>query len=66
MKCCHPHVQGLGKNTDERFDDDDFTQAALRERRMVAAHAHAGALVLSLIGGILLFGLCKSGRRCAR
>ena len=64
MKCCRHHRL---HTTDTRgFTDDAFTQAALRERRMVAGHAHAGAALLALIGGILLFGLCKSGRRCSR
>lgn len=60
MKCCHAHA--ITKTDDPRFESDDFTQAALRERRAFAAHAHAGALLLSLIGGVLLFGLCRAHR----
>ena len=52
--------------TDERYAEDDFTQAAMGERRALAAHAHAGAALLALIGAALLFGLVKSAHRRAR
>jgi hypothetical protein len=61
MHCCkHPNALALAD--DPRFGDDEFTQAALRERRARAAHAHGASLILALIGGVLLFGLF---RRCS-
>ncbi len=64
MKCCHGHA--LTADDDPRFAEDDFTQAAVRERRARAAHAHAGALVLTLIGALLFFGAMKSVHRRIR
>ncbi len=64
MKCCHGRA--LSAVDDPRFQDDDFTQAALRERRARAAHAHAAAALLSLVGGFVLFGLIKSIHRRVR
>jgi hypothetical protein len=61
MKCCHPHH--LTATDDPRFVEDDFTQAALSERRARAAHAHSAALLLSMIGGAVLFFLVKSIHR---
>lgn len=58
MKCCHHHTSAI--EADPGFDGDDFTQAAARERRALAAHAHGAALLLSIIGGILFFGVMKS------
>lgn len=57
MHCCHSHARPL--ETDPRFADDDFTQNALRERRARAAHAHGGALLLSVLGSMLFLGMLK-------
>ena len=62
MKCCHGHALNSA-TTDPRFEGDEFTQAALREQRARAAHAHGAALMLSVIGGVLFFGLMKSVHR---
>ncbi|MHB1135930.1 MAG: hypothetical protein ACYC1X_03935 [Coriobacteriia bacterium] len=64
MKCCHGHA--LSTVDDPRFEGDEFTQAALRERRARAAHAHAAASLLSVVGGLLFFGLVKSIHRHIR
>lgn len=64
MKCCHGHVSTIV--ADPRFEGDDFTQAAVRERRARAAHAHGAAMLLSLLGGLLFFGLLKSVHRNVR
>jgi hypothetical protein len=61
MKCCHGHT--LSTVDDPRFAGDDFTQAAVRERRAHAAHAHGAALLLSMIGGAVLFFLVKAIHR---
>jgi hypothetical protein len=63
--CCgHGHAASL--TVDPRFADDEFTQAALDERRVRAAHAHGASMLLAILGGILLVGvakmLCRSGR----
>lgn len=65
-KCCGHggHVAML--TTDERYAEDDFTQAAVGERRARAAHAHGGAALISFIGAVLLFGLVKSVHRRVR
>lgn len=62
MKCCHGHSLATAV-TDPRFEGDEFTQAALREQRARAAHAHGAALLLSVIGGVLFLGLMKSIHR---
>ena len=61
MKCCHGHA--VCTADDPRFQDDDFTRAALRERRARAAHAHGAAALLFLAGGVALFGVVRSLRR---
>jgi hypothetical protein len=56
--CCgHGHSAHL--TVDPRFADDEFTQAALDERRVRAAHAHGTSLVLAILGGILFVGVAK-------
>lgn len=60
MHCCKHHPTALA--ADDRFGEDDFTQAALRERRARAAHAHGASLLLAVIGGLALFGLFRKRR----
>lgn len=57
-KCCG-HGRADSLSTDPRFEDDDFTQAAARERRAYAAHAHGIALLLTVLGGLCFFGIAK-------
>jgi len=64
MKCCHGHA--IKAIDDPRFEDDVFTQAAVRERCVRAAHAHAVALLIPLVGGFLLLGLIKAIHRRTR
>jgi len=64
MKCCHGHA--LSAVDDPRFEDDVFTKVAVRERRARAVHAHAAALLMALVGGLLFFGLVKSIHRRTR
>jgi len=64
MHCC-PTVAATGP-TDPRFETDDFTQAALGERRMRAAHSHFGAMLLSIIGGLLFVHTIKAVHRGLR
>lgn len=61
MHCCN-HPDALVSTDDARFGEDEFTQAALRERRARAAHAHGGSLVLAILGGLFLYGLFKHRR----
>lgn len=63
MKCCHGNTCVDG---DPRFSNDEFTQAAVRERRARAAHAHAAFFLLSLVGGALFFKLVKAAHRDVR
>lgn len=63
MNCCHGTRIST---TDPRFEGDDFTEAAGRERRARAAHAHGAAFLLSLIGAVFFFGLMKSVHRTLR
>lgn len=65
-KCCGHGGHAAALVTDERYAEDDFTQAAVGERRARAAHAHAGAALIAFIGAVLLFGLVKSVHRRAR
>lgn len=59
MHCCK-HAHGTALAVDPRFAEDDFTQAALRERRARAAHAHGlFGLLVAAIGGVVLFGLFR-------
>ena len=62
-KCCGHHSHEGTLAIDERYAEDDFTQAAGVERRARAAHAHAGAALIAFIGALLLFGLVKSVHR---
>lgn len=64
MKCCHPHAPLATE--DAGFEADDFTRAALHERKVRAVHSHAAAFLLSLLGGVLFFGLIKSVHRHVR
>lgn len=58
MHCCKNNHHTLA--TDPRFEGDDFTQAALRESRVRAAHAHGlFGLFVALVGGMFLFGLLR-------
>jgi len=51
---------------DSRFETDDFTQAAVQERRMRAAHSHFGATLLSILGGLLFVHTIKAAHRGLR
>jgi len=64
MHCSHAHTSVV--TTDPRFESDDFTQAALTERRARAAHAHFGALVLSVLSGLAFAHIIKTRRRSVR
>lgn len=64
MHCCHNHEAIVP--ADPRFESDDFTQAALSERRGRAAHAHFGALVLGVIGALFFGHLIKGFHRSVR
>jgi hypothetical protein len=57
MHCCNPN--NTLATTDKRFDDDGFTNAALAERQTAAAHGHAAAAVMAVVGGIVMIGLMR-------
>ena len=51
---------------DSRFETDDFTRAAVDERRARAAHSHFGAMLLSILGGLLFVHAIKAVHRGLR
>ena len=63
--CCgHDRAEAL--MSDDRFPNDEFTQAAVDESRMRAAHAHGTSFLAMLLGGFLIVGIGKmlfGGRR---
>lgn len=62
---CHPKTHGHSalSMTDPRFESDEFTQAALSERRARVAHAHVGAFVASFLGALVVALLFRSIKR---
>ena len=61
--CCgHGRSETL---EDERFADDEFTQAAYDEQRMRGRHAHGTSLFAAIFGGLFLAGILRLlfGRR---
>jgi len=56
--CCgHGRTESLAD--DPRFADDEFTQAAARESRARAAHAHGASLLAMMFGGVLLHCIAR-------
>lgn len=64
MHCCHPNSKSL--TDDPTFAEDEFTQSALYERKVRAAHAHGLALALTALGSLFVFHVARKCCRGAR
>lgn len=62
MHCC---AHDSDRSVDQTLADDDFTRAALVERRAKAAHAHAAAGIFAGLAMLALVGIARAvfGRR---
>lgn len=61
----HPHDHcSTDLAVDPRFEDDDFTRAAVDERRARTAHAHAAHSIFAILGGLFLLHVFGRRRRC--